>query len=202
MVAARGNNLDGTAVHIDDGNVECAATEVIYEDRLALCGLHAVRDGCSSRLIDDAEDIESGYLACLLGLHTLFCSEISGTCYHYVSDGFGIVAKVIGVLHKLLKDKSRNLCRVHVVRKLVGRLVEISVHTHRALHEAHAVLRLGREHSLCLIADYGLFLILKVYHRGSGGSAVKVGKHNCLVKLVHLCYTAICCSEVDAINGT
>ena len=202
VVTAGGNHLDGAIVHIDDGHVEGTASEVIHEHGLLLGRLHAVCDGGSSGLVDDTQHVESGNLSGLLGLHALLGAEIGWTGNHDIIHRFGIVAQVVGILHEFLQDEGRDFRGVTVIGEGVGGLVEGGIHTHAALDEAHGVLGLGHEHAFGIGSHNTLVFTLEIDNGGGGETAVEVGEHYRLVKLVHLCDTAIGGSQVNAVDGT
>lgn len=106
VIAACGYDFDGSLVDEYDGNIECAASEVVDEYGFTIFDLGAVGYGCGCGLVDDGQHIEPGYDAGLLGLHALFVAKIGRAGYNNVLDGFGVAVGVIGVLNKFLEYES------------------------------------------------------------------------------------------------
>ena len=130
VVARRGLDLDGgeavlrVLAHLEEGDVEGAATEVEDEDELVLATLvQAVRQCGRGRLVDDPQDVEPRDLAGLLGGLALVVVEVGRHGDHRVGDGLAEVR--LGVALELLEDAGADLLRgvplaVDLVRLPVG----------------------------------------------------------------------------------
>ena len=68
VVASSCKNLLNTVAHLDDGNVECTAAEVIHHDLLLFALVDAIGQSSCGRFIDNALYIKTGNLA------GIFCS--------------------------------------------------------------------------------------------------------------------------------
>ena len=76
-VAIGGLDLDDAFADFENGNVECAAAEVVHGDRLILFLIKAIGQGSRGGLVDDALHIQAGDLARVLGGLALCVVEIS-----------------------------------------------------------------------------------------------------------------------------
>jgi hypothetical protein len=63
---------------LEDRDVERAAAEVVDRDALGRVLAEAVREGGGRRLVDDADDLEAGDLAGVLGGLALVVVEVRG----------------------------------------------------------------------------------------------------------------------------
>ena len=71
---------------LQDRNVERAAAEVVHGDALAFFLFEAVCERCSSRLVDDAANLEAGDLACGNRRRTLRVVEVRGHRHDRLGD--------------------------------------------------------------------------------------------------------------------
>ena len=110
VVAAGGLDLDDALADLEQGHVEGAATEVEDEDGLVgLALVQAVGQGGRGRLVDDAQDVEAGDLAGLLGGLALGVLEVRRHGDHGVGDGLAEVG--LGVALELLQHAGADLLR-------------------------------------------------------------------------------------------
>ena len=77
-VAVGGFHLDDAFAHLENGDIEGAAAEIVDGDRLVLLLVEAVRQSGGGRLVDDAHDLEPGDLTRILGGLTLRVVEVRG----------------------------------------------------------------------------------------------------------------------------
>jgi len=66
-VAVGGLDLEDAVADFQDGDVERAAAQVVDGDLLVALLVQAVGEGGGGRLVDDAQDLEAGDLAGVLG---------------------------------------------------------------------------------------------------------------------------------------
>jgi hypothetical protein len=71
-------DLENAVADFEHGHVKCAAAQIEHRDLLVLLLVEAIGERRSRRLVDDAEHIETGDLARILGGLTLRIVEISG----------------------------------------------------------------------------------------------------------------------------
>ena len=108
-VARRGSDFADAFTDVEDGHVEGAAAQVEYQDGLVVSFIHAVGEGCRRGLVDDAQHLEAGDLACVLGGLALSVVEVGG----YRDDRLGHLLAQIrgGVIHQLSENLGRDLLR-------------------------------------------------------------------------------------------
>jgi len=77
-VACRRLYAEDAVGDLQDRNIERAAAKIVYGNALAFRFFEAVCQRCSSRLVDDAANIEAGDLACGNRRRTLGIVEVRG----------------------------------------------------------------------------------------------------------------------------
>ncbi len=196
-VAVRGQDLElALAVDVsdlDDRDVEGAAAEVIDRDLAVLALLvHAIRESCRGRLIDDAPHVEAGDAASVLGRLALRVVEIRGHSDHGIGDGLAEV--ILGRLLHLHENARRDFRRRHVLalglepgvavlgaHDLVGlernvllddRVLETA--PDQALHRMERVLRIGDRLALGRLANLDLAVLREGDDRRSRAVALAV----------------------------
>ena len=88
-----GENFEGTVCDIENGDIECSAAEVIYENLLFL-GVVLVHAECEcgcGRLVDDTYNIEACDPSCVLGCLTLCVIEV---CRYRDNCLFNLLTKI------------------------------------------------------------------------------------------------------------
>jgi hypothetical protein len=159
-VAVGGLDLDDALPHFEDGDVEGAAAEVVDRDGLVLLLVEAVGEGRGRGLVDDAENLEAGDLARVLGGLALGVVEVGGNRDDRLVDGGAEV--IFGGLLELLQDHGRDL----------GRRVDLAAD----LDPREAVLLddlVG--HELGLVADFGIAAAHEALHGVDRGFGVRHG---------------------------
>jgi hypothetical protein len=154
-VAVGALDLEDAVADLEDGHVERAATEVEHEDRLVGALLvEAVGQGCRGRLVDDAEHLEAGDLARLLGGGALGVVEVGG----HGDDGLGdgVTEVRLGVALQLLQRAGADLLGRVVLPVDVGRL---PVGAHVALDGADGPVRVRDRLALRDLADEHLAVL-------------------------------------------
>ena len=103
------------AIHFgdfDDGNIEGAAAQVVHgDDGITALLVHAVGQGRSSGLVDDAFDVQTGDAACVLGGLALAVVEVGRHSDNRFGDGLAQI--VLGGLLHFLQHFGGNLRRGH-----------------------------------------------------------------------------------------
>src|SRR3989442_1609538 len=163
-VAVGGLDLEHALADLEHRDVEGAAAQVVDGDRLVLLLVEAVGEGGRRRLVDDAQHLEAGDLAGVLGRLPLGVVEVGG----HGDDGLrDLLAQVgLGRLLQLAQDHGGDLGRrvllaAHLdARVAVGRLHDLVRHeldllqhlvvaaAHEALDREHGVLGVGDRLSL------------------------------------------------------
>ena len=108
-VAVGGLDFDDAFADFENGNVECAAAEVVDGDGLVLLLVEAVGQCGRGRLVDDALDVEAGDLARVLGGLALGVVEVGRNGDDRLGDRLAQVG--FGGLLQLLQDHGRDLGR-------------------------------------------------------------------------------------------
>ena len=192
VVARGGRDLEHAVAQLQDGHVERAAAQVEHEDLLILVGLvQAVSQRRGGRLVDDAQHLEAGDLAGVLGGLALSVVEVRRDgddrlghraaelllgvglhlLQHHRRDLLGGVVLAVDV-----DDRAAVLALADVVADglaLVGGLIIGAAD--EALHGRHGVLGVGDRLVLSGLADHALAVFAEALH-GRGG-AVAFGVH-------------------------
>src|SRR5207247_8363057 len=108
-IAVSREDLKDAAFQLENGNVECAAAEVIDGDDTLLALLQAVREGGGGRLIHDPHDVQSGDPAGVFRGLALAVVEIRGDRDNGFSDLF--TEEALGAGFQLLQDHRGDLRR-------------------------------------------------------------------------------------------
>ena len=106
-VAGRGLDLEDAVADLEQGDVEGAPAQIEDEDRLVALLVEAVGEGRSRRLVDDAQHVQAGDGARVLGGLALGVVEVRGDRDHGVGHLLTQVAG--GVLGELAQDLGRDL---------------------------------------------------------------------------------------------
>ncbi len=104
-------HLEDAVADLEDRDVERAAAEIVDGDRLAVLLLEPVGERRRGRLVDDAQHLEAGDLAGILGRLALGVVEIGRDGDHRLGDGLAEIG-LGGFLH-LLQDEGRDLRRAN-----------------------------------------------------------------------------------------
>ena len=215
VVVARGRlDLEHAVAQLEHGHVEGAAAEV--EDQDGLIGavlVEAVGERCGCRLVDDAQDVEAGDLAGVLGGLALCVVEVRRHRDHGV--GHGLAEIRLGVGLELLQDHRRELRRCQLVvacldAHVVVRTRDDVVGDHRhlfghfgllAAHEAldgeDGVLGIGLALPLGGDADEAVTILGERDHGGGRPATLGVRDHRRLAALQDG-HTRVRRTEVDA----
>ncbi len=201
-VAVGGLHLEGAFAELQDGDVEGAAAEVVDGDRLLRLLVEAVGEGGGRGLVDDAQHLEAGDLAGVLGGLALAVVEVGGDGDDGLGDRLAQVGLGVGL--QLLEDHGRDLGRrssrlppivdvgvaVGGPRDLVGeqRLVAldlgvVELAAHEALDGVDGVVGVGDGLSLGDGADEALARLADGDDGRRGASALAVGDDDGLAGL-------------------
>ena len=95
--------------HLDDGDIEGAAAEVIDHDLLIGLFINAVCESRCGGLVDYSLDIKAGDLACVLGSLSLGIGEVSGDGDNSLGNLLAEICLCVGL--QLLEDHCGDLLR-------------------------------------------------------------------------------------------
>ena len=106
-VAVRGLHFHHALADFQDGNVERAAAEIIYGNRLILLLVQSVGQRRCRRLVDDSQDLQPGDFPRVLRRLTLAVVEVGRHGNHGLRDFFAQV--LVGRVLHLLQDHRGDL---------------------------------------------------------------------------------------------
>ena len=110
MVSAGADDADQAVLDLDHGDVECAAAQVVDQDRLVFPLLEPVGDGRRRRLVEDGADAQPRQPAGVGGRLALGRSEVGRAGDHDVGDRLAAGGD-LGIAHDLAEDERRNVLR-------------------------------------------------------------------------------------------
>ena len=216
VVASGGGHLEHAVAELQHGHVEGAAAQVEDEDLLVMVDLvEAVSQSRSRRLVDDAQDLQTGDLTGVLGGLTLSVVKVSRHGDDSLGDGLAHLLLRIGL--QLLKhhggnllggvilavdvdDRAAVLALLNLVADgllLFGSLVVGAAD--EALHGRDGVLRIGDRLVLRGLADDALAVLAEALHRRGG--AIALGVHqNFGLGALHDGHGGVRRAQVDAKN--
>ena len=209
-VAVGGFHLKHTITELEDGDIECAATEVEHCDFLVLVALVEAVGKCGCRrLVDDTAHGETGDFAGFLGGLTLGVVEV---CRHGNHSLFNLLAEIIfgGLLH-LLKNHGGDFLRsvlaavdVDARSVVVGadnfirNTLDFFLHlvvglAHETLDGVDRTAGVGDGLTLGGVAHLTFAAIYEGNHRRSGVAAFAIGDYNGVFTFQH-CYAGVGCT--------
>ena len=172
VVARRGQHFDHFVVDVQNGHVEGAAAQIVHHDTLRAALVHAVGQSRGGRLVDDAQHVQPGDAARVLGGLPLPVAEIGRNGDHRVRDGLAQIG--FRVLLELLQDHGGNLLRRIV---LAVDLYPV-VRAHLPLDGKNGAGSVSHGLPLGRRAYDTLPVFGKGHHGRRGSSAFRVGDHN------------------------
>ena len=150
-VAVGGLHLEHTVADLEHRDVERAAAQVIDRDRSGGLLVHAVGERRRGRLVDDAQHVEAGDAAGVLGRLTLAVVEVGGNRDHRLADRLAQI-RLGGLLH-LAQDEGADLAgRVFLAPRLDPGVAVVAAHD----RVRHQPLVLGDHRVVVAAADQAL----------------------------------------------
>ena len=150
VVTGSCKNLLNAVAHLDDGNIEGAAAEVINHDLLIILFVYTVSKSSRRGLIDYSLDLKARYLACVLSRLTLGVGEVSGNGDNSLRDLLAEIGLCVGL--ELLKNHRGNFLRgVLLVVNL-----DFVIGTHLSLDGGDGSVGICDSLTLCDLADKSL----------------------------------------------
>ena len=169
VVARRGQHFDHFVVDVQNGHVEGAAAQIVHHDALGTALVHAVGQRRGGRLIDDAQHVQSGDAARVLGGLPLTVAEIGGHGDDRVRDGLAQIG--LRVLLELLQDHGGNF----LGRIFLAVDVYPVIRTHLPLDGKNGAGSVGHGLPLGRRAYDALPAFGKGYHGRGRPSALRIG---------------------------
>ena len=193
VVAGSSQYLLYTVAHLNDGDIECTAAQVIYHNSLVVFLIDTVRKCSSSRLVDDTLYRQTCDLSCILGCLTLRVGEVCRNgdnclCYRLTQICFCIC-------FQLLEDHCGDLLRCI----LLAVDIHFIVRTHVTLDRRNRALRVCDCLTLCSLTNQTLAGLREAHNRRSRSCALGVGDYDC-VAAFHNGNTRVCCTQVNTNN--
>ena len=203
-VAAGGFDFGDALAHLQDGDVEGAAAEVINGDGLFLLLIQPVGQRRRRRLVDDAHHFQPGNLPGVLGGLPLAVVEVSrhgdDRLRHLLAQE--VLRRLLQLLQHHGRDFRRRVLLAHhvharvavlrphdVVRNFLDLVAYLLVATaHEALNRIDRVLRVGDGLPLGYLSHQPLPRLGKTHYRRRQPTALLVGHHHRLAPLHHRDY--------------
>ena len=189
-VAVGGQNFGDAVAHLNDGDIEGAAAQVVDHDLLVIFLIDAVCQRSGGRLVDDTLDVQAGDGAGVLGSLTLAVVEVSRNGDDGLGDRLAQISLRISL--QLLQDHSADLLR-SVLLAVQGHLV---VGTHLTLDGRNGVLGVGDGLTLCDLTDQTVTGLGEANNRRGGAGALGVCNDDGLAAL-HDSHAAIRSTKVN-----
>ena len=189
-ITVGGQNLGHAVAHLDDGDIEGAAAQVVDHDLLVIFLIDAVCQRSGSRLVDDTLDVQAGDGAGVLGSLTLAVVEVSRNGDDGLGDRLAQISLSISL--QLLQDHSADLLG-SVLLAVQGHLV---VGAHITLDGSHRVLRVGDGLALCHLTHQTVAGLGEADNRRGGACTLRVCDNNGLAAL-HNSHAAVGSTKVD-----
>ncbi len=190
-IAVGGQNFGDAVAHLDDGDIEGAAAQVVDHDLLVGFLIDAVSQGCSSGLVDDTLDVQACDGACVLGGLTLAVVEVSGDGDDRLGD---LLAQVsLGIRLQLGQDHRADFLR----GVILAAGVDLLGSAHLALDGRNGVFGVGDGLALCHLAHQTLTGLGEADAGRRGAGALRVCDNDRLAAF-HDGDAAICSTKVDA----
>ena len=160
-IAVGGLDLEHAVADVQDRDVKGATAQVVDRDTLLDVLVQAIGQSGGRRLVDDAQNLQAGNTACVLGGLALAVVEVG----RHGNDGLGhrLAQILLGVVLELLQDHCRDLGRrvvlathdhggvaVGALDDFVGQDLDRFLHlcigelaAHQALHREDRIVRIG-----------------------------------------------------------
>ena len=190
VVASGCKHFLHAVAHLDDGDIERAAAEVIHHDLLLFALVDAIGQSRGRRLVDDTLYIQARDLAGVLGRLALCVGEVCRDGDNSGADGFAQIGFCVRL--QLLQDHCGNLLRG--VALIVNRYFIIG--THLSLDGRNGAVRVGDGLALCHLAHHTLAGLGERDHGRRCARAFCVWNYNRLAAFNHG-YTGIRCTKVN-----
>ena len=178
-VAAGRQNGEGAVLDLNDGDIEGSAAEIVDEDFLGGFVIQTVGDSGGSRLVDDAQDIQTGNASCVLRGLALAVVKVGRNRDDGFGDRFAQIA--LGIVTDLRQDHRADLLR----RQVAAVNVNAVIGTHVPFDAGDGAAGVGRDLAFCRAADQTLTVFRKGDDTGGRALALRVGDDDRLSALDH-----------------
>ncbi len=192
-VACGSENFKYAVCNLEDGYVESTAAEVVNHNLLVNVLIHAVSKCCGGRLVDDTENLEACYLACVLGSLTLCVGEVCRNCDNCLCNGGAEVCFRISL--ELLQYHSTDLLRGVILA--VDRVLFVGAHL--TLYGYDGSFGIGDSLTFCNLANHSFARFGKRNYGRSSSAAFCICYNDRLAAFVN-CHARVSRAEVYTDN--
>ena len=108
MVATGRQYIGNTSFELQDANIERATAKVIDQQVFVALLFTPIRQGCSRRLVDELQHVETSHLTSSLSAVTLHLAEIGRNGNHHVVDGilaFFVLTLLVSEIYQVAQDE-------------------------------------------------------------------------------------------------
>ena len=192
MVIARcRQNLDNVIADLDDGNIECAATQVIHHDLLRCAVIQAVCQRSACGLIDNTQHIQAGNTTRIFGCLALRIVEIS----RYRDNGIGNIPTqiLLGISVHFTQDHGRDFLGSERLPVHAG----FPLTAHMSLNRRNCSIGIYHRLPLSDAAHQAFSFFRKGHHAGRGSLPFRIGDNGYAAAL-HSCHATIGGTKIDS----
>ena len=192
MVIARCcQNLDNVIADLDDGNIECAATQVIYHNLLGRAVIQTICQRSACGLIDNTQHIQAGNTTCIFGCLALRIVEIS----RYRDNGIGNIPTqiLLGISAHFTQDHGRDFLGSERLPVHAG----FPLTAHMTLNRRNCSIGIYHRLPLSDAAHQAFAFFRKGHHAGCGSLPFRIGDNGYAAAL-HSCHAAIGGTKIDS----
>ena len=187
VVACGSQYLLYAVAHLNDGNIERTAAQVVYHNSLVVFLINAIRKRSCGRLVDDTLYGQTCDLSCVLGCLTLRVGEVRGDGDDRLGDGLAQIG--LGVALQLLQDHGADLLRGEALAVNGNALIT----AHFALNAGNGARCVGDSLAFGRIAHKAFAAFCKSNDRRGGALAFGIGD-NGWASAFHHSHAAVGCS--------
>ena len=180
--------FDDTITNLNDGNIKCTTTKVIYHNLLLAFIIQTISKRCCCWLVDNTFYIQTCNFTCIFGCLTLCVVKVSRNCNYSLC--YLLTTKVIlCIAFQFLKNHSGNFlwCVFLVINCCTV------IRTHMSLNRRNGLFCICYCLTLCRLTNQTLTSLCKCYNRWGCSCALSVCYNNRFTTF-HYCYTTVCCS--------
>ena len=192
MVVARCcQNFNDVIANLDDGNIECAATQVVHHNLLGRAVVQTVRQRSTRGFINNTQYIQAGNTTCIFGCLTLRIVEIS----RYRDNGIGNIPTqiLLGISAHFTQDHGRDFLGSERLPVHAG----FPLTTHMALNRRNCSVGIYRCLPLSDATHQAFAFFRKGHYARRGSLPFRIGDNGYAAAL-HSCHAAIGGTEIDS----
>ena len=187
VVTGSSQNFLNTVAHLDDGNIEGTAAQVVYHDFLVGLFINTVSQSSCGWLVDDTFYIQASNLTSILGCLTLCVCEVSRNGDNCLGNRLTQICLCIGF--ELLQNHCRDLLWG------VGFIIDYNlvVGSHLTFNRADGSVCVGNSLTFCNLTNHS-FTGFRESNNGRGGASAFWICDNNRFAAFHNGYAGVCCT--------